>query len=176
MEWLNQIFIRLMSVLPRIIMLRPFEAGVRTFLGKYIKRLGPGWYMYWPWVHQIVYMETQTQVVDLRTQSVQTTDDKEIIVSGAIQYRITDVEKAILNVQDVDASLETLALGIILDFIHRKTMADLKEVEALKDELLKGMREAAKGWGVKIEKVYITDLGRTRNFRLLMNLKSGTVE
>ena len=29
--------------------------------------------------------------------------------------------------------------------------------------------EAATGWGVKIEKIYITDIGHTRNLRLLLN-------
>ena len=169
MNWLQEIFKRIMSIFPRIIMLASFEAGVRVSLGKYVKKLGPGWYMFWPLAQRVIWMEIPTQVADLRTQSVRTVDGKEVIVSGAIQYRIQDIEKAIFNVQDVDESLENLALGIILDFVSRKTMANLQDMEVLKAELRKGLAEASSGWGVKIEKVIITDFGHTRNIRLLMN-------
>ena len=172
MEWLQEIFDRLMSIFPRIMMLPPYEAGIRMTLGKHIKVLTPGWYLYWPLIQELITMEVQTQVADIRTQSVRTADDKDIIVSGTIQYRINDIEKAICNVQDVDEALANLTLGIILDFVNKKTMSDLQNVESLKSELRKGMAEACSGWGVKIERVFITDLGHTRNIRLLMNPKS----
>ena len=35
----------------------------------------------------------------------------------------------------------------------------------LNKEILKGIKEAAQGWGAKIEKIYITDLDKTRNIR-----------
>lgn len=114
-------------------------------------------------------MEVQTQVVDLRAQSIRTQDDESTVVSGAIQYSIRDIYKAIINVQDVDKSLETLALGIIFDFVHSRKLNDCRNIEALKAEILKGIKEAATGWGLKIEKIYITDLDKTRNIRLLFN-------
>jgi len=169
MGWLQEIFDRLMSIFPRLFILAPYEAGVRMLLGKYVKKISPGIYFYWPLIQKIEYMEVQTQVVDLRTQSVRTADNKDIVVSGAIQYRIADIEKAVCNVQSVDDSLETLALGIILDFVNGKTMRELQKVDSLKQELRKGMAEACSGWGVKIEKVYITDIGCTQNIRLLLN-------
>jgi regulator of protease activity HflC (stomatin/prohibitin superfamily) len=169
MQWLDKIFDKLLSLWPCVHILAPYEAGVRFTFGRRVRAKDPGWYLVWPIIQKFVYMEVQTQVVDLRTQSVRTADDKDVVVSGAIQYRITDIEKAVCSVQSVDGSLETLALGIILDFVNRKTVAELQNVEALKSELRKGMAEACSGWGVKIEKVYITDLGHTRNIRLLMN-------
>lgn len=114
-------------------------------------------------------MDIQTQVVDLRSQSVRVKDGYSLIVSGAIQYSIKDVYKAIFNVQDPDKSLETLALGIILEYVKNRTVKECQEVGALKKEILKGIKEAAQGWGLKIEKVYITDLDRTKNIRLLTN-------
>ena len=114
-------------------------------------------------------MEVQTQIVDLRAQSIRTQDDESTVVSGAIQYSIRDIYKAIINVQDVDKSLETLALGIIFDFVHSRRLEDCRDIGVLKTEILKGIKEAATGWGLKIEKVYITDLDKTRNIRLLLN-------
>ena len=115
-------------------------------------------------------MEVQTQVVDLRGQSVHTKDGKHIIVSGAIQFSIKDIYKAIFNVQDIDLALEKIALGVILEFVNQKTLDECQEVKELKAEILKGIKDAAQGWGCKIERIYITDLDETRNIRIIGGL------
>ena len=167
MDWLQKIFDKLLALLPVVQMLTPYEAGVRFTFGKWHKKLGPGWYVYWPLIQMVVWMETQTQLADLKTQSIITSDERDVVISGAIQYSIKDVEKAIMNVQDVDKSLMTLALGVILEFVSKHTFSECKDIEGLKKEILKGIREEAQGWGLKIEKVFISDRGRTRNIRLL---------
>jgi len=169
MGWLNRIIERIMAFFPQIIQLPPFTAGVRFTFGKYAKAKRPGWYLVWPLIQKFIWMEVQTQVVDLRTQSVTTSDNKDIVISGAIQYSIRDIKKAVCLVQNVDVSLEILALGIILEFVNTKTLKECQNVKALKAEILKGMREAVNAWGVKLERVYMTDLGHTRNIRLLTN-------
>jgi len=176
MEWLKELFDRLLSIFPRIYIVAPYEAGIRITFGNRYKTKQAGWYIIWPLIQRFVWMEIQTQVVDLRTQSIRTKDGYDIVVSGAIQYSIKDVEKAIINVQDVDKSIETLCLGVILEFVKNKTLEECQNVVALKDEILRGLRDASKGWGLKIEKVYITDLGKTRNLRLLFNTLTKLIE
>jgi len=170
MEWLRELIQRLTCFIPRPLILANYEAGVRISFGKYNKVITSGWFWYIPLFQKIINMEVQTQVVDLRGQSVHTKDGKHIIVSGALQYSIKDVYKAVFNVQDVDKSLETLALGIILEYVNNRTLEECQEVVELKKEILKGIKEAAQGWGVKIERIYITDLDETRNLRIIGGL------
>ena len=170
MEWLRELIQRLTCFIPRPLILANYEAGVRISFGKYNKVITSGWFWYIPLFQKIINMEVQTQVVDLRGQSVHTKDGKHIIVSGALQYSIKDVYKAVFNVQDVDKSLETLALGIILEYVNNRTLEECQEVVELKKEILKGIKEAAQGWGVKIERIYITDLDETKNIRLIGGL------
>jgi regulator of protease activity HflC (stomatin/prohibitin superfamily) len=167
MDWLQKIFDKLLTLFPVVQILTPYESGVRFTFGRWYKKLGPGWYVYWPLIQNVVWMEIQTQLADLKTQSITTSDEKDIMVSGAIQYRISDIEKAVMKVQDVDKSLMTLALGIILKFVSKHTFSECKDTNGLQEEILKGIREEAQGWGLKIEKVFITDMGKTRNIRLL---------
>lgn len=169
MEWLREIFERLLSIFPRIELITPNKLGIRTTFGKFVKILTSGWYIYWPLIQTVEWAIVKPQVVDLRAQSVGTKDNKSVVVSGAIQYSIRDIRKSLLEVQDYDKSLETLALGIILEFVKTKTLDECVDINSLKQEILKGIREAAHGWGLKIEKVYITDLDKTRNIRLLTN-------
>ncbi len=169
MEWLRDLVNRLLSVFPRICILGPHESGVRLTFGKRVRKIGAGCWIYWPLVQRLIYMNVVTQVIDLRAQSIRTKDNESTVVSGAIQYSIRDVRKAILDVQDMDKSLETLALGIIFDFVHGRRLEECGDVGVLKAEILKGIKEAATGWGLKIERIYITDLDKTRNIRLLLN-------
>lgn len=173
MDWLQALIERLTCFIPRPTIMTVYEAGLRFTYGKYIKTVTNGWFWYVPLFQRIQWMDIQTQVIDLRSQSIRTSDGQSVIASGAIQYSVKDVKKAILNVQNVDTALEKLALGIILEFINSKTLADCHDIEALKREILRGIKEAAQGWGLKIERVYITDLDKTLNLRLLTN---GTIQ
>lgn len=172
MNWLTELFNRVFSIIPRIAIVAPDESGIRCTPkirnGIRVDTLNPGWYIWLPMFQQIDIIKVRTQVVDLRPQSVWTADGKELVVSGSIKYRVDSAAKAILDVFDYDENICTLALGIIFDFVSGQTLEGLDPIQ-LKDEILKGLREASRGWGLKIEVVYLTDIGRVRNIRVLMN-------
>ena len=170
MQWLNALMQWLTCFIPRPLILSDYEAGIRITWGRWNKKVSSGLFWYIPLFQKIIYMEVQTQIVDLRGQSVHTKDGKHIIVSGAVQYSIKDIHKAVFNVQNVDQALETLALGVILEYVNKRTLKECQEVLGLKKEILKGIKDAAHGWGVKIERIYITDLDETRNIRLIGGL------
>jgi len=169
MQWLNTIFEQILSIFPRLQQINPDEAGVRITCGKRYRPTPPGLYLYWPLIQEIIRIDTALQVIDLRPQSILTADGVDFLVSGAVAYRITDAVKAILEVQDFDKSLVALALGVISGYIHGKSYNDCKDSNGLRGELLKQLREAARGWGIKIADVYITDSGTVKNIRVLGN-------
>lgn len=169
-DWLNRIFDKLLALWPMLVMIEPTERAAKIFCGKHYKIIGPGLYLIWPILHRIVRMDVITQVVDLTAQTVRSKDNHELVVSGSIRYHIVDVEKAIFAVQDLDKALSTLALGVILEHMQRRTLDECMNIESVKDELRKGLADAASGWGVKVEKVSLTDLGRVRSLRLFSDL------
>ena len=169
MEWLKEFISKLFAWMPRLYYINPDEGGVRILLGKYYKLKGPGWYLHWPIVTQMCVITVMPQVKDLRGQSLFTKDMKNVLVSGAVTYKVVDASKAILTIQDYDKSLMNTALGIITEFVVSKTKEECMNISALKDEILKGLREEAAGWGLKIMKVAITDFGDTKNIRFIGN-------
>ncbi len=175
MKFLDQIYETLRKGVPRLETLQPDQAGVRVTLGKYERVLGPGWFFIWEVLQQIHYMTVTPQWVDLRGQSVFAKYGVNMTVSGAIRYRITDARKALLSINDVDKSLATLALGIILEYVGKREVSECTDPAGLADEILKGVREQASGWGVKVMEVKITDWGTTRNLRVIMNDSSSAV-
>lgn len=169
MEFLNKLYEAIRRLIPRIELIQPDEAGVRVTLGTREKILGPGWYLYWPIIQEIFFATITTQVQDVRCQSITSKDGRGMVVSGAIRCKITDIRKAMLEVRNCEESLVALSLGVLLSVASTMTEEELYDTEQLGESILKKIREEAAGWGLKIQKVYITDLGRTKNIRLLTN-------
>lgn len=166
MEWVGELLRALRDFFPRVFMVYPDEGGVRISFGKIVKTLKPGWYVYWPPVQHVEKIGVTPQCVDLRPQSGLTTDDIDMGISGAILYKISDARKAILDVQDYDRSIQVIALGVILEFTCDHSSTDFK-IATLRELILLKVREEASGFGIKIMRVYITDLGKCRNLRIL---------
>ena len=153
-------------------MIAPDELGVRCtpgiWNGNRAVELKPGWYVWLPLIQNIETIRCKTQIVDLRPQSVWSSNRQEMTVSGAIRYRVKSAQKALLEVYDYDQNVQTVALGIIQQYVREHELENLN-TQQLEDEMLKGVRKASEGWGLYIEKVYITDIGRTQNIRILLN-------
>jgi len=171
MNWLVNLIDKLFAFIPRLLIVEPDEGGVRTTLGKHAKLLEPGWHFYWPMIQDGTTVTVTPQVVDLRPQSV-SMDGNDYCISGAIQYRIKDAKMAILNVNSFDESLQALALGVISEYVNTLEPGKILTVPDIKAAVLKGIKENARGWGLDIMKVFITDLGSTKNVRILSGVAS----
>ncbi len=167
MQWLTDLLKNIRDWLPRKYFINPDEGGIRITLGNRVKTLVPGWYYYWPVLQECEGINIAPQVVDLRPQSAMTKDTKDIVISGGIKYKISDPRKALLDVQDYDKSIQTVALGIICEFIATHNFEDLTDLSDLRNTILTGIRDEAAGMGLKIMKIYITDIGRTKNIRIM---------
>ncbi len=172
MEWLTRLLDRLLSIFPHLVLIAPDELGVRyspgLVSGVRITSLVPGWWLFWPLIQNIEAIRCKTQIVDLRSQSVWTLDKQDMTISGAIRYRVRSAQKALCEVYDYDQNIQAVALGIIQQYIREHELEDLN-TQQLEGEVLEGVRKASEGWGLRVERVYITDIGRTQNIRILLN-------
>lgn len=168
MEWLKELFDKLLSVFPQLSMVNPDEAGYRITLGKYIKPIKPGWYIYWPLIQELSLITITPQVKDVRIQSVWTSDYVNLCVGLAIKYRVKDAVAAQLKVQDYDQSLQNSALIAGIEFVTAHLKEELNIIK-MNEALTKILRAKAYGWGIDVQDVSVTDVGKTRNIRLLTN-------
>lgn len=182
MHWLIQLINKLTCFIPRPWMVDPDESAVRVtarwpWSGVWIKDLEAGLYWYVPLFQHCESIKIKVQVKDLRCQSVWTKDGHELAISGTIRYRVDNARKAILEVFDPDENVQNTGLKIIFRFVTQRELSNLRgSLADLEREILSGLRDASRGWGLKIEDVGLTDIGRTRNIRLLTNESLMTIK
>lgn len=145
-----------------------FNKGVRLRFGKYNKTLEPGLHFKIPFIDQILTMMVKTKTLNLLEQSLTTKDDIQIVVKAAIKYEISNIEKALLEVNEPVDAIGDMTQGIIRDLVISKEYNALNlKAEELESEILKLCRSEARRWGIEIKNITITDLAKIRTIRLM---------
>lgn len=152
---------------PPYAVIEPNEGGVFLRGGKYKKTLACGWYWKYPIYDTVRTLDITTQVINLPNQSITTKDGHCAAASGAIEYSISDVRKALLCIQDFDISLQNLAMGTIAHYLNRKIYADCTDIGGLESEVLKALRRKVEDWGLYITKFWITDFAEHKVYRIM---------
>jgi regulator of protease activity HflC (stomatin/prohibitin superfamily) len=129
----------------RVFSLDAYQKGLLHVDGEYIKELGPGVYYYWKSekVIQVKIVDTRTLTLNVLGQEILTKDKAGIRVNFSSQYRVLDIETAIVDTRDYEAQLYTAFQLALREYIGRLTLDQLllsKEavgpyiVEATEDE------------------------------------------
>jgi regulator of protease activity HflC (stomatin/prohibitin superfamily) len=148
------------------VVIHPYQRGVLLRLGTFVKVLEPGFH----WILPLGIDEAPGLNVMLKTHRIPglattTKDGRQVGFDAVVSYRITDVQKALLEVDDVqDAIIDTCA-GIV-----GTTLADNTWEELLHGAAIEGLTKACRqrGWryGVEILGVQLTGLALVRTIRL----------
>ncbi len=86
MEALVNLIVSLWNELFPWVKIEPWERGVRTTFGRHPKELGPGVRWALPFMHTVEVENVMAQPLDLSEQTF-----GETVVSGRLQYRISDL-------------------------------------------------------------------------------------
>lgn len=158
-----------------------FEQGVVLTLGRPRNRrflglsghplLGPGIHFVWPMAIDSVLIDNVVPTtVSLKPQSLTTRDGVAIVISVAITWKIKNIQKLLLEVEDADGALVDSAHGAVCDLVSENTWEQIQLLE-FSEQLTKVVRKKAFRWGIEVEEVYISDKTRARSIRLIGEMK-----
>lgn len=169
MNWLDSLLTRLAQLWPFAVV-KPWQRAVRVtfvpFRGVRVNVLGPGIVRALWFFDSLDIRDVQEDTFNCPSQSVTTQDDVAVTLSANFVYEIEDVEAAVLNVRQFDASLQDLAMVHLAERIREWTWPELLAGQKELERSLKGtLTTRAKDWGVQIVRVGLTDLVKTRQFR-----------
>jgi regulator of protease activity HflC (stomatin/prohibitin superfamily) len=149
--WLVSASIRMVAQWQRAVILR---------LGKYTGIKGPGLFFITPLV------ESVSTVIDLRTitstfkaEQTITADTVPVDVDAVLFWRVTDPEKAALEVQAYDQAVGWASQTALRDVIGRSTLADILSGREKIDSVLREIIDHRTApWGIHVTSVEIRDV------------------
>lgn len=107
---------------------------------------------------EIEFVQAKGCYLDLSEQTIYTSDNKIVIINGAIQYSIINIQKAILETDSIEELLGGFCMNIIREWSSQQKLCDLCDSEKLTNELNKKGGKKLVFNGARIDKVMITDL------------------
>ena len=142
-----------------VVIIQPYEQGLKIVLGGYKGKLNPGLNLIPPLITRVVRMDLRTQVFDVPQQEVITKDNSPTRVDAIIYIKIIDPELAYFEVANYKLATVALAQTTL-----RSTIGDMELDEVLYNRsvinttLRDTLDEATDPWGVKVEMVEIREV------------------
>jgi regulator of protease activity HflC (stomatin/prohibitin superfamily) len=147
----------------------PYNGGVQLRLGRLLRVLEGGkWYCKIPFADHIVTESVVPRTERLTGLATTTSDGKAIGFDAVITYRISDVQKALLEVNDLKDAIADTCAGIIGTELNNSTWADIIHGDTV-DTLTKACRARGWRWGVEIMLVQLTGVAPVKNLRVSLS-------
>lgn len=162
-EWFGQF-------IPRWFIVRSTHAAVKFVKGATVVPCGPGIHWYWPATTAVKEHPTVRQSVNLKSQSIITTDSKTVLVSGLVVYEVGDIVALLAHTWDADETVADITLGAIHDVCSQLSWEEIRVGQqngGLDRSLRREARKALDTYGVRVLRMTLTDLAPVRVLKLV---------
>lgn len=136
-----------------------FERGVKFQLGKFTKMVDPGWRLVIPIFQSMTKVDIRVKAVDVPLQEAITKDNVSAKINAVIYYRVTDVAKATLEVENFWYAVNQLAQTTMRNVVGEM---ELDQLLANRDAAAQRIREivdtATDMWGIQVGSVDLKDI------------------
>lgn len=148
------------------IVIDEFERAVVLRLGRFHKTLEPGFHLLLPFnIDNALTDNVVPRTVNLGAQGLTTKDGKTITTSAVVTAQISDVRKALLEVENVNQALMDSCYAAIGDLVVAHDW-DLVRSPEFAETCTKACRKQARRYGIEILRVQLADLTPSRALRL----------
>ncbi len=146
-------------ILISIKQINQYQKGVKFILGKYKGIMEPGWRLVWPIFQSYKKVDLRVKAVDVPNQEAITKDNISVGVNAVIYYKVSDADKAILEVENFYYAISQLAQTTMRNAVGQ---VDLDELLSQRDRVSENIRNiidiATDPWGIKVLNVELKDI------------------
>jgi len=147
-----------------IVVVAPWEQGLRVRLGKHVTKLEAGVYVRLPFVDRVYRQSTRRRLNTLRPQTLTTKDEKIVTCSGSIGYEVVDLEKLYETIEAPNDTISSEVAGIVAEYIGSR---DLKDCSSLELEEYVTERVDLTRYGLGGKEYYVLSFAATRTYRFI---------
>lgn len=128
------------------------QHALRFTLGRARAVVGPGIHFKWPILQTFKVEETKHTTLDLEPQVIQLDDDLVYEVDAKVVYRIVNLRKAIIEIDDLVTGLQNRVVIAVQSVVARQTRETVTDVDAMCDAIRAELEPVEDQWGVRILK------------------------
>jgi len=144
--------------------LRQYERAVVFTLGKFQNVRGPGLVLLVPFVQEMVRVDLRIQVIEIPTQDVISRDNVSMKVDAVLYFKVSDPERAIIQVQDYLPATNMLAQTTLRAVLGQHELDEmLSERKKLSTDVQAILDTQTETWGIKVSNVEIRTVELTEN-------------
>lgn len=145
----------------------PYEEALVLRLGKLNRHLKCGFHLVYPFGVERVYDEHIVPTThSLGNESVTTADDVPIGFHAIVTYKVRDIKKLLLEVEDGNHAVRDAACGEIGRVLRESTWEEIRRPEIL-DKLTAAARRRGFRYGIEVMDVQLAGLARCKSLRLM---------
>lgn len=145
-----------------------YQEGLILRFGKYHKSYKSGIHWKIPFFDDVLKTHIITTTLSTPPQSLCTKDNFEIVIEAVVKYQIEDSKKFLLDIYDTQDGIQDITQAIIKEVVMEKSWEECKDSD-LDNLITKKVRSEVKKYGIKVEKVTLVSITRTRSLRLIGN-------
>ncbi|HEY0979729.1 MAG TPA: slipin family protein [Candidatus Paceibacterota bacterium] len=136
-----------------------YERGVRFTMGRFSGIMEPGWRIIIPVFQGFQRVDMRTKAVDVPDQNAITRDNVPVRVNAVIYYKVSDAEKAIIEVEDFRYAISQYAQTTMRNIVGEVTLDELlSSRDQIADRIREIVDKETDAWGLKVQNVELKDV------------------
>ncbi|QSH39613.1 slipin family protein [Candidatus Kaiserbacteria bacterium] len=136
-----------------------YEQGLMFTMGRFTGLRKAGWRIVIPVFQKMRKVDMRVKAVDVPQQQAITKDNISVGVNAVIYYKVSDADKAILNVEDFFFAVSQLAQTTMRNVVGEVELDELLAGrEKISDKIRIIVDEASDDWGIKVDNVELKDV------------------
>lgn len=158
---------RWLALLRVIVVIQPYQQAVIVRLGKFSRVVSEGWHWIFPLGIEQCYEDNIVRTTsNLGSQSLTTSDNKTILLSPIVTWKIRDIRKFLLEVEDAETVLADSVYGVVSAAVQVQTFKEVNTAE-FRDRIYREVRSKAFQFGAEVLDLQFSDLSTSKSIRLM---------
>jgi regulator of protease activity HflC (stomatin/prohibitin superfamily) len=126
------------------------QHALKFTLGRAGNIVGPGVHFKVPIIQKYEVEETKHTTLNLEPQTIQLKDDLVYEVDCKVMYRIVDLRKAIIEIDDLVTGLENRVVMAVQRVVQAQDRESVRDTAKMVEEIISQLSEVEEQWGVRI--------------------------
>ena len=164
--WFGRLMEAMLELVPRRLIIRATEGGVRWSLWREPKEMKPGIRVYWPLITAVEVIVVARQSLNTPTQSLETKDGCQVVAGGVVVYNINDVVQAIGKLNwSPEETAGDITQAVVAEVVSSWDHDDLLESlsNKVEKELTEKCRKQLRQYGIYVTRCALADFSIARN-------------